>query len=72
MNSPIIAKIETFVEMEITENDLNINQLDEKIHKAITQAGQEIFKKSLEEINNYVLKEKRDKEVTKIHSHKTA
>ncbi len=66
----MIAKISSFVEIEITENDLNIDKLDDKIYKASQKAGQEIFKKSLEEINNYVIKEKRDKELWKVHSHK--
>jgi len=67
----MIAKISSFVEIEITENDLDINKLDDKINKASLKAGQEIFKKSLDEINNYVINKKRDKDVAKIHSHKT-
>jgi len=66
----MIAKIESFVEIEITEKDLDINKLDDKIYKASIKAGQEIFKKSLEEINKYVINKKRDKDVAKIHSHK--
>ncbi len=58
----MIAKIESFVEIEITEKDLDINKLDDKIYKASLKAGQEIFKKSLDEINNYVINKKRDKD----------
>lgn len=70
MNNKIITKIRTFVEMEITEEDLEINKLDNKIYKISHSVGQEMFSKSLEAIEGYLLKEKRDKKIKPIHSHK--
>lgn len=70
MNNKIITKIRTFVEIEITEEDLEINKLDSKIYKISHSAGREIFSKSLEAIEGYLLKEKRDKKIKPIHSHK--
>lgn len=58
------------MEIEITEEDININKLDEKIYRESQFAGREIFSKSLKAINEYLLKEKRDKNEEPIHSHK--
>jgi hypothetical protein len=67
MSGNIIAKIKVTVEIEITEEDINIDKLEEKIYEASLSAGREIFPKSLSAIEEYLLKEKRDKKKEPIH-----
>jgi hypothetical protein len=70
MNKTIIAKITSKVEIEITEEDLNIDNLEKKIYEASHSVGRKFFSESLEKIQAYLLKEKRDKTKEVIHSHK--